>query len=279
VRSLLREAAGSLLSIVFPSACSLCQEELSEFSSTGVCRACWDSLEPWQGPVCSGCGLPLPSDQLLESAEWQCADCRTQETAFDRARNFGLYRENLRAILLQLKFHHRERLGTRLGELLVPVCRSMVDPSDTSEVLVVPVPLHSTRQRERGYNQAELLARGLVGAYARSRQPCALRIEHRALRKTRPTPPQTGLSWAERRDNVRGAFTVVSPERVRDRVVILVDDVMTTGATLSACASALKQAGVRQVLGLTLARATPQFPDGEARRGPADIDDSRPKWP
>jgi predicted amidophosphoribosyltransferase len=86
-------------------------------------------------------------------------------------------------------------------------------------------------------------------------------LESRALKKTRATPPQAGLSRAARRENVRGVFVVTAPERVRARTLILVDDVMTTGATLSACAAELRRAGASEVLGLTLARATPQFPD------------------
>ncbi len=86
-------------------------------------------------------------------------------------------------------------------------------------------------------------------------------MDTHCLERTRPTLPQAGLSWNARWENVRGVFRVASPERVRERVVLLVDDVMTTGATLSACASALKRAGARQVLAVTLVRATPQFPD------------------
>ena len=271
--SFLREVAGSLFSIAFPSLCSLCNQELTEISLTGVCVACWDSLEAWDGPACPNCGLPIVSHQSLESADSRCGDCRAEEFGFDQARTFGLYRDHLRAVILQLKFRHRERLGTRLGSLLAAPWNSIVVPADSGETLVVPVPLHSGRLRERGYNQSELLSRGLVQALSRSRQTPAPRIDCGILRKTRDTLPQTGLSIAARHENVRGAFAVASPERVRERAVVLVDDVMTTGATLSACALALKKAGARQVLALTLARATPQFPDLDADRSLAAVDD------
>jgi ComF family protein len=268
-----------LLALAFPSTCSLCKRELKEISLTGVCPGCWDSLEAWEGPVCSGCGLPLAADHSLESSDTRCGDCRAGEFAFDRARCFGLYRDLLRAVILHLKFQHRERLGARLGALLVTPWKSVVEALDCGEVWVVPVPLHPERQRERGYNQSELLSRGLSSALVKSRPSPIPRFDRGILRKIRATLPQTGLSLAARHENVRGAFRVVSPERVRDGVVALVDDVMTTGATLSACASALKNAGARQILALTLARATPQFPDLRTARGPADIDDFGPGRP
>ena len=127
--------------------------------------------------------------------------------------------------------------------------------------LIVPVPLHLSRRRERGFNQSELLAAGLVRALGKQRGGAAPQVAKACLRRTRATPPQTGLSVASRRENLRGAFEVVKPDAVRGRVIVLVDDVMTTGATLSACARALKRAGAARVMGLTLARATPQFPD------------------
>jgi ComF family protein len=160
-------------------------------------------------------------------------------------------------LILQLKFQRRERLGKRLGALLKPLWESL----ELQNSLLVPVPLHPARQRERGYNQAELLAQGLARSLRQTaREP---RVEIRCLRRIRPTLPQTGLNLTARRENVRGVFAVARPEKVRDRSVVLIDDVMTTGATLAACAAVLKKAGARRVCALTLARATPQFPDFE----------------
>jgi ComF family protein len=127
--------------------------------------------------------------------------------------------------------------------------------------LIVPVPLHPSRRRERGFNQSELLAAGLVRALAKRNTGSAPIIEKSCLCRKRATTPQTGLSVSARRENLRGAFAVAKPEEIRGRVIVLVDDVMTTGATLSACARSLKRAGAAKVIALTLARATPQFPD------------------
>ena len=142
---------------------------------------------------------------------------------------------------------------------------------EAKDAVLVPVPLHSSRQRERGFNQAELLARGLSGLLRKTGK--GPRLETHCLRRTRSTPPQTGLSLAARRENVRGVFAVDHPEVVRDLEAVLVDDVMTTGATLSACAAALKHAGATRVCALTLARATPQFPDFDAEAHAVSVDE------
>lgn len=204
-----------------------------------------------------------------------CAGCRREEFDFDRSRSYGLYRAELRAAILQLKFLRRERLGVRLGELMSPLWDSFQNSGDASTdgPLLVPVPLHSSRRRARGFNQAEALARGMsrkAGTLAGRRAP---RVETRCLERTRPTVPQTGLSLKARRENVRGVFRVTSPAIVRGRAVVLVDDVMTTGATLASCASALKRAGARQVFAVTLARATPQFPDASPDGRTEAVDD------
>lgn len=240
----------------------MCGQELVPQGGTGapVCRGCWQSLRPWTGPVCNCCGVPFASLRAAEFATPTCSDCQREAPAFDLARSYGLYNGSLRALILQLKFRRRERLGKRLGGLLQPLWESL----ELQDALLVPVPLHSSRQRERGFNQAELLTRGLARSLRPSRRAGQEpRVETRCLRRTRPTPPQTGLSPTARRENVRGVFAVDRPERVRDRPVALIDDVMTTGATLAASAAALKQAGARRVYALTLARATPQFPDLE----------------
>lgn len=201
-----------------------------------------------------------------------CADCRRGEFGFDRARSYGLYRDTLRAAILKTKFSRRERLGRRLGERLVTAWKWVEETADQLPPILVPVPLHPSRQRLRGFNQAELLAEGLLRQAPR-RPGLQPRLEAHCLRRTRDTVPQTGLSRRARRENVRGVFAVERSDRLRDRVVLLVDDVMTTGATASACARALKEGGARQVLVLTLARATPQFPNLAPPDGPVPVDD------
>ena len=282
--SVLRELADSLLAVAFPSSCLLCRRELTEASWSGVCPDCWESLGPWAGAACSRCGLPIASDQVTQSGSEEsgaaasdvwCGQCRAGEYEFDLARSYGVYAGALRAAILLLKFHRRERLGRRLGEALSRTWSEIennIEPRAHEPPLLVPVPLHPSRQRERGFNQAELLAQGLARRLNRGRRGRAseasgtvwqrrVRVEASSLLRARPTLPQAGLSLSGRQENVRGVFEVRHPERLRDRDVVLVDDVMTTGWTASACAGAIKRAGAQQVVVLTLARAAPQFPD------------------
>ncbi len=206
------------------------------------------------------CGLPFASPHALDSADAECGECRRDEPGFDVARCFGLYIGNLRKAILRLKFAGDERLGGRLGELLAFPWKMLPNNGDSGFPLIVAVPLHTSRRRERGYNQSQLLAAGLARALKRTtRHPPQVLRE--CLRRKRATPPQTGLSVAARRENVRGVFEVVNSAATRGRRIVVVDDVMTTGATISACARALRRAGATQVLALVLARATPQFPD------------------
>jgi ComF family protein len=191
-----------------------------------------------------------------ESVDSLCGSCRLAEQEFDMARSYGLYTGNLRKAILHLKFHGREHLANRLGALLARAFEALPEPDSA---IVAPVPLHPSRRRQRGFNQAELLARSLVRNLRREER--GLQLVVNLLRRVRATLPQVGLSASARRENVRGVFSVSRPERIRNRTVVLVDDVMTTGATLSACAAALKRAGASRVLALSLARATPQFPD------------------
>jgi len=191
----------------------------------------------------------------------QCRACRADEPGFDGARSFGLYAGRLRQAVLRVKFSGDERLGKRLGTLLANPWDLLPWAGESDSPLIHPVPLHPSRWRERGFNQSELLAMGLVRALRRQRVGTGPQIERDWLRRKRATVPQTGLSVSARRENLRGAFEVVKRDAVRGRRIVLVDDVMTTGATLSTCARTLKRAGAAQVMGLTLARATPQFPD------------------
>jgi ComF family protein len=191
----------------------------------------------------------------------ECGACRNDEPGFDAARNYALYTGKLRQAVLRLKFAGDHRLGVRLGELLALPWERLPGMDGSGSPLIIPVPLHSSRRRERGFNQSELLATGLAHTLGKVKGKEAPRVETACFCRKRDTPPQTGLSVAGRRENLRGAFEVAKPATVRGRRIVLVDDVMTTGATLSACARTLKRAGAAQVMGITLARATPQFPD------------------
>ena len=260
-----RQLTESLLAVLLPASCLLCAGELAGSLTGGICGPCWRTLDPWAGAVCPRCGLPLATTLCLTDS--LCGECRVERPHFDHARSYGIYAGKLRRAVLELKFHRREWLGVRLGRLLAKPWLALQTALSLQEPwLILPVPLHPSRKRERGYNQAELLARGLQRALRECSSPAGFRVDARSLARKRSTAPQSGLSVQARRENVHGVFTVTTPRRVRNRDVILVDDVMTTGATASACAAELKRAGVRRVVVLALARATPQFPDIAARQ-------------
>lgn len=268
LHSFLQKSGGGLLSVLFPTRCPLCGAEVHWPGAIGICAACQAAIQPWQGTICAKCGLPIVAQpSVLDGDPLLCGVCRGRGYHFDIARSYGIYTHPLRGLILQLKFRRRERWGWRLGELLAPAALGL--EMTASAPLIVPVPLYPARQRERGYNQAALLARGL-GHKLRARGAThGIRVETRMLLRDRPTAPQSGLHHGARQDNVRGAFRAV-PRLAAGRSILLVDDVMTTGATVSACAAALKRAGARKVAVLTLARATPQFPDAHPFLLPVD---------
>ncbi len=255
--SLLRTAVTDLFAVLFPTVCPVCGEELRALSWVSLCATCRNALKPWEGARCAQCGLPFASERASDSD--LCGMCRTGLREFDLARSYGIYSFPLREAILELKFRRRERWGLYLGSLLAWfwTAGALLPEKDC---LLVPVPLHPARERERGFNQAALLARGLRRKLAQS-GGCVPRLETGCLLRVQHTRSQSGLTRRARMENVRAAFRVVRPERVRGRVIVLIDDVMTTGATATACARVLKQAGAAFVLVLSLARASPQFPN------------------
>jgi ComF family protein len=187
-----------------------------------------------------------PSRQSGDAAPGDilCPDCRTRAWGFERARSFAEYKTSLIRAIVLLKFEQIAPLGKWFAECL----RVLANQQRMKVDLVVPVPLHRQRQRERGYNQADLIARPLANALC-------LPYQAVLLVRNRPRPNKQILTLEERWDSVRGAFATRPGSQVDNLRVLLVDDVMTTGATLDACARALRAAGAKSVFGLTVARA------------------------
>jgi ComF family protein len=229
----------AVVSIVLAPACAVCEQPLDRPTRGPVCEACWQSIAPLTPPVCDRCGDPLPTWRPISIPLARCPRCRRARRAVDRARAIGPYDGALRKIVHALKYEGRRSLARSLAALM----RRRGAEILTGAACVVPVPLHASRRRQRGFNQAADLARHL-----------GLPVVA-ALRRVRPTAAQTGLPAAQRHRNVRDAF---APARtvhgLKDAIVVLVDDVSTTGATLEACARVLKESGVREVRALTAAR-------------------------
>jgi ComF family protein len=194
------------------------------------------------------CGDRLASAQLLRG-DGLCANCRDCAPEFERATSFGEYIDGVRSLIHLLKYERVTPVAGPLGGMLAQAVAELLAGSDATPLLV-PVPLHKSRRRSRGFNQAELIARA-----AARRLPQKLDLACGALVRRRDTVSQVGLTREERIANVRDAFRVADAARVRGRDVMLVDDVMTTGTTLSECARVLKQAGAKRVWAATVARA------------------------
>ena len=238
-RATLRRATDALLAIVLAPSCAACHELLEEPTRGPVCARCWMSIRPLTPPICDACGDPLPAWRIVSIPLSRCPRCRRSRREVDRARAIGEHDGALKAIVHALKYEGRRSLARPLAALMRERAADLLAGADCA----VPVPLHRTRRRERGFNQAADLARHL-----------GVQVRH-ALRRVRATPTQTGLPAAQRHRNVRDAFAVTRAVRgLAGRTVVVVDDVSTTGATLEACARALKRAGVRNVLALTAAR-------------------------
>lgn len=229
--------------VLFPPRCAACGGPPHDGPDPTWCRACFQGLPFVLSPLCPRCGRPYSSSEAMP--DHLCGECLSDHFRFDAARSAAIYEGTVRRGILQLKFGGKLHWAPALGRLaaLHPPTRHLLDRSD----VILPVPMHLRRVRRRGYNQAVLLAR-FAG------RMCSRPVVVDALRRARFTRPQTRLSREERLRNVRGAFVVARPEAVAGKAVVLLDDVFTTGTTLSECADALKDAGAAWVGAVTVAR-------------------------
>ena len=236
-----KRAGRSVLDLLYPPLCIACREYVSEPGS--LCPECWRKLHFLDGPVCATCGLPFEIDP---GADTLCAGCHAYPPAFDKARAVLCYDDASRKSILALKHADRLDLVPAFGRWLERVGQELLIQSD----FIVPVPLHRFRLWKRRYNQSAELARALS-------RFGSLPVDPYLLCRTRSTPSQGDMpSASARRRNVRGAFAVLDNRRnaVDGKQILLIDDVLTTGATVNACAKALKRAGARKVFVLALAR-------------------------
>jgi ComF family protein len=224
------------LRILFVPTCAACEAELPEPLAGPVCGTCWTGVSRMTPPWCAICG-----DSVASELAAYCPRCRLELPEFSVARSAGRYEGSLRSIIHAYKYRNGRALAPRLAGLLREAGGSLLEDADA----VVPVPLHPWRRLRRGFNQADDLAR------------CLGKPVYRVLRRRRHGPPQASLPAGRRDSNVRHAFglrtfPLVNP---RGKVLVVVDDVMTTGATLNACSRVLLEGGARAVYALTAARA------------------------
>lgn len=235
----LHTAGRTALDLVYPPCCVLCRVRIAD-DRLILCDDCGSGLLSIEAPYCERCGHPL--DAPVAS----CPACPGRTFYFDGAFAGFQYNRPLQDLIHQLKYRNRPGIGRFLGSLLAK--RVEREPGIPHITAVVPVPLHSLRIRERGYNQSAYIARGISSE-------TGIPVLENVLARNRNTPTQTSLSPEARMANVEGVFEVVRAEAVRGATVSLVDDIFTTGATINSCARALLRAGAERVFALAVARA------------------------
>jgi ComF family protein len=239
---LIAQSAGfqTLLHAVFPPECLSCRQQVA--NDDGLCGACWRDTAFIMGAVCDGCGVPMHGD--VQSGD-RCDDCMQTARPWSFGRSAMLYKDRSRSLVLALKHGDRHDIVGPAGKWLANAARDIL----REDVLIAPVPLHWSRMLKRRYNQSALIAKSMSRGLNMSF--CA-----DLLLRNRPTASLDGKSRQERFDELRGAIEV-HPKRahlIEGRSILLVDDVMTSGATLAACAEACLSSRASDVCVVTLAR-------------------------
>jgi ComF family protein len=253
LRGWTRQIVESLFTVLFPSDCRICGVPLIRVSRLPVCQECLDAMPAIAGGVCTVCGERLFSPFAIADAtgEFRCGLCRRIEPPFARAMAYGSYEGGLRELIHLLKYNGVRPAANILGRMLAEAVAALNPEFPAESVVLVPVPLHRSKLRQRGFNQAELIARAAMKIAPVRRR---LRLCAGVLERKRETASQIGLTSHQRRENLRGAFGVAQPELVKGHEVLVVDDIYTTGATVSECARVLRRAGATKVWVATVAR-------------------------
>jgi ComF family protein len=258
--------AESLFATFFPADCRICGQPLLNISRLPVCADCLAAMRPIAGGLCSVCGERLVSPHAFsgEHGEPRCGLCRRMDQPYAKAAAYGSYDGGLRDLIHMLKYQGVRPASNVLGRMLSEVLENLRPAVGSRHLTVIPVPLHVSKQRQRGFNQSEMIARVALKLTA-ARDSYSLLAD--GLERVRDTQSQIGLTRHQRRENLRGAFRVKYPEAIAGQDVLLVDDVFTTGTTGSECARVLRRAGASRVWVATVARtlkAEAQFAQLEA---------------
>ena len=236
-----------------PACCTLCGSPLSQLVSVPICDVCWTEIPVHSGSACACCGdtLDAPVDS---SSVALCRACRLAPPPLARAVAFGLYQDRMRAAIHALKYDRIHPAASQWGRMLAEAIAQLASEAP-HEMLVVPVPLHRSKFTQREFNQARSPAGHALGFPRKSHPQWKLTLASSTLVRLRATTSQAGLTPRQRRLNVRAAFSVSNPAEVASRHVLLIDDILTTGATARSAGRALVRAGAASVWVATLARA------------------------
>lgn len=233
--------AGSLLDAVIPPRCLKCGEVVA--NTGALCAQCFEKISFITAPLCQSCGIPF-SDIYLENPDSLiCGTCVENPPVFERARAVIVYNDDSRSLITRFKYADRTDLAPAFARWMTRVGGDLLADAD----VILPVPLHRWRLLTRTYNQSAYLARRIA-------QLSGVPAEYGALRRVKATPSQGGLSASARKRNVASAFAIIKPEAVSGKRIVLVDDVLTTGATLNACAKVLRHSGATAVDAIVIGR-------------------------
>ncbi|HPC73298.1 MAG TPA: ComF family protein [Syntrophales bacterium] len=232
-----------LADVLFPPACVVCGEILDEDLPFSFCRDCFSGIRFIDPPLCPGCGMPYAAGS---ASDHPCGDCLSRKQHFTAARSLGVYENALLKAIQRFKYQGSLHVGEALGSLMASHLYPAFDRTEYD--VIMPVPLHVNRLRERGFNQSLLLARAIA-------RTSPAELDFTTLRRAVGTASQTGLKKEDRAKNVRGAFELADGSRVKGKKVLVIDDVYTTGSTVRECARVLMKGGAGSVGVLTLARA------------------------
>lgn len=230
------------LALLYPEVCQLCEQQRATPDDGFVCPKCWSKVRFIRPPFCERCGLPYQGEI---TTPFNCSNCRDMKLHFSVARSAVTARGVVLEAIHRYKYHHARWFEAFLADLLLREAAPVLRAGNWD--LIVPVPLHSTKEREREFNQAERLARPLARALA-------LPMHSDLVRRVVPTRTQTLLTKRQRAENVQHAFAAQPGRRLNGERVVVVDDVLTTGATTSACAGVLRSLGAGEVCVWTVAR-------------------------
>jgi len=230
------------LGFFYPELCQLCEDERATAKDGFVGAKCWTQVRFIRPPFCERCGLPYPGDL---TTTFECANCRELELHFSSARSAVVAKTVVLEAIHRFKYQRALWFENFLADLLLRAAAPVLRGQGWD--FIVPVPLHTLKEREREFNQAEILARHLSAA-------THIPMNTKLLRRVTPTLTQTRLTKQQRAVNMRGAFAIRDRVKLNGERVVLVDDVFTTGATTSACAVALRAAGAGEVCVWTVAR-------------------------
>lgn len=240
---MIRLGWGKIVDCIFPPLCHYCREPIHDSRKTRLCDSCFETIVPLESPLCPLCGCPFLNGSC---SDHPCGACTLARPAFDGARGAVVFDGAVRELIHQFKYSGKTMLRRPLALLAADRLDRFVSGAEPD--MIIPVPLHKKRLRQRGFNQAILLGEIFAKRWG-------LPLLRNNLRRVRWTEPQVNLSAAERLENVKGAFAIDNTTEILGRRILLVDDVYTTGSTVKECAKVLKSGGAKAVFVVTVARA------------------------